>query len=152
MGHNRCFSPHSSTQVGTRAKHRIYIDCSGMGGKARFLSSKWLDLKKKIKFKNSDNWYCYGCHLPVNPPTPCHRNTLSGKECQYADIMAHVAWVVRNFDEFWAPASLHFQLQADIPLEGYTKWLAAENGNGSFHNELELFLWFAKTFHPDDLM
>jgi hypothetical protein len=126
--------------------HRLYTDC-----KMAVSPHSWLDVKKQIRFEGK-NRYCYGCHLPLGANMlSCHRGVASNRNCPFSDIAIHIAWVIRNAEEFWTEANRHFGLPHDLSVAHYSSWLALEKNQGSFQNELELCYWFVNRYRLETL-
>jgi hypothetical protein len=141
--------PHTSSSTPSNmnlAHHRLYSDCTYGKSPMSVSHTSWLDLKKKIRFKQK-NQYCYSCHLPLGPRTPsCHVGVPCNKSCPFSDIVVHIAWVIRNSSEFWTEAVHQFKLQQNMSINDYSQWLATEGDEGVFHNGLEICYWFVNRY------
>jgi hypothetical protein len=129
--------------------HAVFVSCGQTTG-IQLPHQGWLDIKKAMRFR--EYAYCWKCSLPLNPMVDCHQGYQVGRglPCPFEDIIVHICWVIWNLNEYRTSAASNFQgFSVECSVQEYAKWLSEEGDRVcSFHNAIELFLWFCHKYRP----
>ncbi|KAK0440200.1 P-loop containing nucleoside triphosphate hydrolase protein [Desarmillaria tabescens] len=127
-------------------KHTPFLACRA-GHSYVHNAFGWIDFKKRLKFTKYQ--YCYMCGVPQKPYLPDGHPTvgctLEEPNCPVPDFIVLIIWHIRQSPAIWSQAircPRFLGLTKDIGLTEFTAWCMTLKDNRSFHNAVELVIWF----------